>query len=554
MPQKVQIAFQGGGARFIEMLPIAHAFSLAHGRNLNVTRVAGSSAGAICAALVACNADFVRVRHFIRDNGRAKAKEMRRWCTTPAEDDWSQYVKHVVAAYTALRGDPLLKTDVLRNFLNDLFEYARFRPDPNRPNEIFDILRNLLRPNIELLITGSDLATSKGVTLNSNNLIETLVHSSAIPFAFRSFKQLSTSTIVDGGLCENLPTEELVKRQDPDGPVLCVAIAEPNENNKSKLPTNIVEYFRWLVSAPMNHNVLRAKAMAGESNVFEAKATVGTFDFEAAIEKLDDDEWYNRTREEAEDRIRTIAELYSSVVNADFETTPAHLSGRLSAPNIMRSLAQVFDNSPAANDWDYLRSDFVLRADCLKNERRKPADQIIRAATIRAKSPGLSCFASAAMMTAEKSILPTKWTCFNKTKRRNIAVHPIPVKYDDAINMMDVLIFFEDPRSSVSEGDELVVTSYFMMSNAMIALEQKGRDYIRVTNAHSVPVERSDVVLVYPSGFGRVVAVCDDFGTPITDEAKLTYLGAAHGNYVAVGHSARMLPNSKFQVNFFKES
>src|SRR6185312_2793937 len=233
MPQKVQIAFQGGGARFIEMLPIAHAFSLAHGRNLNVTRVAGSSAGAICAALVACNADFVRVRHFIRDNGRAKAKEMRRWCTTPAEDDWSQYVKHVVAAYTALRGDPLLKTDVLRNFLNDLFEYARFRPDPNRPNEIFDILRNLLRPDIELLITGSDLATSKGVTLNSNNLIETLVHSSAIPFAFRSFKQLSTSTIVDGGLCENLPTEELVKRQDPDGPVLCVAIAEPNENNKS---------------------------------------------------------------------------------------------------------------------------------------------------------------------------------------------------------------------------------------------------------------------------------------------------------------------------------
>ena len=124
MPQRVQIAFQGGGARFVEMLPIAHAFSLAHERNLKITRVGGSSAGSICAALVAHNADFVKVRRFIRDNGKARVKEMRRWCTTPTEDVWLQRAKNLVAVYTAVRGDALLNTGVLRNFLTDLFEDA----------------------------------------------------------------------------------------------------------------------------------------------------------------------------------------------------------------------------------------------------------------------------------------------------------------------------------------------------------------------------------------------------------------------------------------------
>jgi len=437
--------------------------------------------------------------------------------------------------------------------LTALFDDALLTVDPRQPGVVFDKYRKASRAGVELVITGSDLATSKGVTLNGND-IEMLVHSSAIPFALRSFKDLKVSTIVDGGLCENLPAEELVKKEDSDGPVLCVTIAEPNENNSKKLPANVREYFGWLVSAPMNHNVLRARAMAGESNVFEAKATVSTFEFEEAVEKLDDDQWYNTAKEEAEDRIRGLAELYSNVVNASHETTPAHLFGRLSAPKIMRSLSQVFDNSPTANEWDYLRSDFVLRADCLKNETRKPADQIIRAATIRAKSSNLSCFASSAMMTAEKSILPTKWTCFNKTKKRNLVIHPIPVKYDSAFNMMDVLIFFEDPRSSVSEGDEILITSYFMMSNAMIGLEKEGHDFIRVTNPRSVPVERSDIVLVYPSDFGSVIAVGEKSENPITEEVKSAYLGAAHGNYEAVGCSARMLPNSKFRVHFFKDS
>lgn len=535
----------------MEMLPIAHAFSTAHGRLLDITRVAGSSAGSICAALVATNADFVKVRKFITKHGDQRVRKMRRWCTTPSEDYILQRSKDLVALYRAMRGHALLNTEVLRDFLTELFDDATGNSsDPTKPEEC-DPKRDASRAAIELLVTGSDLAASKGINL-SGSLVEMLVHSSAIPFMFRSFRDLKVSTIVDGGLCENLPVEELVRREDPDGPVLCVSIGNPNENDSKRLPSNIREYCGWLISAPMNHNVVRARNVAGENNVFEAEGTIRTFEFEKAIEKLADNRWYNEAKDEAEDRIRDIAELYSSVLNPRREATPAHLFGRLSAPKIMHSLAQVFDNAPTLAQWDYLRSAFVVRADCLRNETRKPADQIIRSATIRAKGPNLSCFSSAAMLTKEGSIVPTKWTCYNETQQRSVAIHPIPVKNDTALNMVDVLIFFEDPRHSVVEGDTLVIKSYFLMPEAMIALEKTGRDHIGVTNPHPVPIARTDIVLLYPSGFGNIVAVGEKEEAPITDLIKNSYLGEANEDYQAAGCSAAMLPNTKFRVNFFR--
>src|SRR5262245_52770709 len=170
MPQKVQIAFQGGGARFVEMLPIAHAFSLAHEKNLLITRVGGSSAGSICAALVARNADFVRVRQFIRTHGKARVKELRRWRMKPTEDVWLRRAKNVVATYTALRGSALFNTGALRDFLTALFDDALLTVDPRQPGVVFDKYRKASRAGVELVITGSDLATSKGVTLNGNDI------------------------------------------------------------------------------------------------------------------------------------------------------------------------------------------------------------------------------------------------------------------------------------------------------------------------------------------------------------------------------------------------
>ncbi|MFX5252843.1 hypothetical protein ABTD06_19025, partial [Acinetobacter baumannii] len=68
-----------------------------------------------CAALVAQNADFVKVRKFIAQHGNQRLRQMRRWCTTPSEDQMMQACKDAVALYRAMRGHSLLNTGVLRN-------------------------------------------------------------------------------------------------------------------------------------------------------------------------------------------------------------------------------------------------------------------------------------------------------------------------------------------------------------------------------------------------------------------------------------------------------
>ena len=66
MPADIQIAFQGGGAKFIAMLPIAEAFqaSQAAGK-INIKAVSGTSAGALCAALLAADCNFKELKAYL---------------------------------------------------------------------------------------------------------------------------------------------------------------------------------------------------------------------------------------------------------------------------------------------------------------------------------------------------------------------------------------------------------------------------------------------------------------------------------------------------------
>jgi predicted acylesterase/phospholipase RssA len=568
--QKIQVAFQGGGARFIEMLPLAHALADAHANDINITRVAGSSAGSICAALVACQADFEVVRDFILANGSDRIREMRRWSSRKSNSNASRLVRYARAPITVARtgvalgraafGRRLLNTSVLVTFLDELFRKSA-------GTSVFEIGTIDQICQIKLVVSGSHLHKSEGVVFDNGSLLATLIDSSAIPFAFRSFRDVELSPIVDGGLCENLPVDLLVRLEDSDGPVFCVSILE---DAGKYIPKGIGDYCNQLISASMNHNVVRAKRTVGASNVFEAKASVGTFDFEEAIVQLANDKWYDDVYEATRAKINAIAELYSSVVApsaADHE--PANLSGRLSAPKIMNSLARVFEKSRAATDWDYLKSAFVVRAENLRARKKKvrgtkkeekeepiPADHVVRIATIRAKSSNLVGFTSSAALNAEGSIVPTKWTCFNETKKRILKVQPIPMRKrsGEAADRVKVLIFFEDPEHEIEAGDIVSIKSYYLDAKAMAGLRTDGRDYASITNPHDMPVEETHVVLIYPSRFGNVRADGNGQGTLIKDEViRAFYLSDTTEGYKAVGCSAaNVLPGGHFRVDFSK--
>ena len=110
----------------------------------------------------------------------------------------------------------------------------------------------------------------------------------------------------------------------------------------------------------------------------------------------------------------------------------------------------------------------------------RSADYVVRIATIRAKGDNLVCFNSSAHLNDEFSIIPTAWTCFNETQSRDLRVQAIPVKdpADGSGGSIGVLIFFEDPRSSVAKADILTIKSHFLLENAMSGLSKDGGDYL----------------------------------------------------------------------------
>src|SRR5580658_8229339 len=167
------------------MLPIAHALADAHKqRRICISRVAGCSAGSICAALVACGADFDKAKDFIINEGPKRALEMRRWSTNFGAKPLGLDLDRVRLAW-ALRevqkGTSLLDTNVLINFLDELFQASAPSPLP----QMQDI--NGRPASIKLAITGSDLSRGLGETFEQGNVLDRIASSCAIPFAFRTY-------------------------------------------------------------------------------------------------------------------------------------------------------------------------------------------------------------------------------------------------------------------------------------------------------------------------------------------------------------------------------
>jgi predicted acylesterase/phospholipase RssA len=67
IPPTIQVAFQGGGARLALLLPVVHALrDLEEAGTLVISRVAGTSAGAMAAALVAGQANMAALLEHLR--------------------------------------------------------------------------------------------------------------------------------------------------------------------------------------------------------------------------------------------------------------------------------------------------------------------------------------------------------------------------------------------------------------------------------------------------------------------------------------------------------
>ncbi len=294
---KVQVAFQGGGARVADLLSVVEQLqSFERSSLLQVSRVAGTSAGALAAAVAACGGESAaKLRTYIRGNARGIVR------TLAGNDSGEIELCTIRGARRVLSGAPIIDTIALRNVLTNCFQVAwhaglaaRGKGEQDaqwhKTSWTLGDIRNL--SGIRLIVLAADVVSREPIVYSNDemNVIEALVNSAAIPFVLRGYKALAANPTVDGGLCENMPSDTLRKDEREFGQVLAVSfLSDDNAKDRGKVPSSNFQFVGKLIQTAINSSVVRSLKPIPESNILRLKSSNSTLDFvRAFVDQTDD--------------------------------------------------------------------------------------------------------------------------------------------------------------------------------------------------------------------------------------------------------------------------
>ncbi|HEY8176290.1 MAG TPA: patatin-like phospholipase family protein [Gemmatimonadaceae bacterium] len=280
MTLRVQLAVQGGGAKLCGLLAALEAAQrLEREGVIEVTRLAGTSAGSIAAALYAANIDLAGIRQRVVDN-RDKLLAL---FPKPA---WRHLPKVLI-------GRPIVDVAPLRKVLGEIFK----QHSVHRFGE-------LKKPLIVLTTDVTNGSTYPFEQLEQV-VVNAIVESCAIPFYFRAPGRKGDSMLlVDGGICENLPVDALRQFEMQDGMIVGVTF---RPGSPGATPNNVLSFSKALLDAAMNNSVRRAQLQLGEDRLLSLNLSVDTFDFDKALQEGMGDT-YDLTRRQAEEFFRRLAD------------------------------------------------------------------------------------------------------------------------------------------------------------------------------------------------------------------------------------------------------
>lgn len=136
---------------------------------------------------------------------------------------------------------------------------------------------------MKLHVLASNLADGGKIVHSSDKdpgkpIISALLDSCAIPYCFRTWPRGAGVTIVDGGICENLPSDELQPNEKDDGPVLALSFRPMWPGP----PVDFLSFTMSLLDTAMNNSVDRARARLGTERVHLIDTSLTTFAFNDA--------------------------------------------------------------------------------------------------------------------------------------------------------------------------------------------------------------------------------------------------------------------------------
>ncbi|MGO8766547.1 MAG: patatin-like phospholipase family protein [Limisphaerales bacterium] len=357
MPTKIQLALQGGGAKLVSLLAALEAVAASEqSGEIQVTRIAGTSAGAIAGSLFAALPKAERLQRFRTLRNQLLGQRGKKIATrlimpgSPALA-WSGYRGNQVWA----EGKEEIRKWLIETLGGKTFE---------------DILQkgqdNIVR-GIALDIVSADLSSKSKKTYKPDDAVLTAVmESCALPFLFASWHQGET-VIVDGGFCENLPVSELNLNVPTDGVVVAVSF----ERLPPESPKCIKTFSLALLDIAIAHSVRRAydAVKANGHYIIELEPKIGTFDFEQAF----NDAYRNTYEGLVEVAKKRISEIVAEEQMADAKIKSQEIQSNYwtdSNKNLidtMRRMGLVYERIFRSKRFRYEKVIFEVWVDAWKN-------------------------------------------------------------------------------------------------------------------------------------------------------------------------------------------
>jgi NTE family protein len=339
-PLNFQLAIQGGGAKICALMATIEALQELQGKDLNVTRIAGTSAGSIVGCLFAAGVKMDTLKDLLLKQGLGN--ELMRLFRTPS------YPGIAARAYW---GRPFWKTSLLQQKLGELFE----------EQEVHSLRDLKQKKGIEVLVIAADLRSGQKIDIDdSTPIVNAIIDSCGLPYCFRTYRQGTGNgaVIVDGGICENLPVEGLIRDADKYGPVAAITFAP----TLREAPSSVTSFSMALLDTAMNNAVNRAKALLPLDNLFEIHTKINTFDFAKALTDGFGDEYW-RINKKATAFFNRFKELQNKTLHHVAEDPWNEPNATLR--KLMTDLGCIYQKQHDPIKFKYLKCDFVVQANCL---------------------------------------------------------------------------------------------------------------------------------------------------------------------------------------------
>ncbi len=474
-PLKIQLANQGGGAKICALVAALEAVQLLQSENIiQVTRIAGTSSGAIAGCLFAAGVDMKLAKERL---GALTADGLNELFPRPSR---ARLLWQLV-----VRQRPLWSSQRLEKLLNSLFGPA------GAPST----LQELSKGGVDVRIVASDLTNSRKIVHGGDApLMNSLLDSAGLPYCFRTWTKSGNAVIVDGGICENLPSDELEQFSKDDGPVVGICFS----GNERGFTDDILGFSKSLLNTAMANSEQRARSRLGES-VFRIETDIGTFDFERALKDGLADK-YEVVRMKAEQFFRNFVDAQrnvSQVVTTDLWATENR--------TFLEKLGKVYEAQFRQTKCAYTDCSMMVEARSLLGKGEP--DLIHNRWEFHTLKEPVYCraFGIAHALDAT-SFEGTTFTALDVSKRKVINTIYIPVLLTTMPAPRPLLLFF-DPFLPPESGPYRLDFKD-LLADSLRSLREKGRDelFLRINNA-SGRVGRMDLVLFLPKDYPEVKMV-----------------------------------------------